>query len=451
VSLAKKGLHANQNAFLFAMAESISDIEVLALRCNSDQSKEYIAEAIRCYKASAYRACIVSTWIAIVFDLIDKIRELSVSGEAVAKALETKHETYISQIQQNNPQGIKSALEFEREILETCRDQLQFFDPHQFVDLIRIREDRHRCAHPSFQKSGIPYYPSAEQARVHIRNAVVHVLAQPPIQGKAALAQLKILVSSSYFPTDLSKAIGQIESSGLKKATSALIIGFVDLLLFGFLDNKDILHRKDKVLVALNATHSMYPDSVETRLGKQLNKIIRQIPDQDFVAVATIVANVTCASSILEQSSIDKICIFISNGLVGDVLSLLGQLSRIEAFTDVIKSRIDNLSFEEIASGVREHDGIRDLVKERVMKLLEGVKSWISANNVMAQAVMPLFPLLTAADVERIIRMPTETDADLRGANGYAEFIKRVRDAGVLEDQLLDNLLESNGVSYLQE
>jgi hypothetical protein len=85
------------------------------------------------------------------------------------------------------------------------------------------------------------------------------------------------------------------------------------------------------------------------------------------------------------------------------------------------------------------------------MKLLEGVKSWISANNVMAQAVMPLFPLLTAADVERIIRMPTETDADLRGANGYAEFIKRVRDAGVLEDQLLDNLLESNGVSYLQE
>jgi hypothetical protein len=195
----------------------------------------------------------------------------------------------------------------------------------------------------------------------------------------------------------------------------------------------------------------MYPDSVETRLGKQLNKIIRQIPDQDFVAVATIVANVTCASSILEQSSIDKICIFISNGLVGDVLSLLGQLSRIEAFTDVIKSRIDNLSFEEIASGVREHDGIRDLVKERVMKLLEGVKSWISANNVMAQAVMPLFPLLTAADVERIIRMPTETDADLRGANGYAEFIKRVRDAGVLEDQLLDNLLESNGVSYLQE
>jgi len=433
------------------MAESIADIEVLALRCNSDQSKEYIAEAIRCYKAGAYRACIVSTWIAIVFDLIDKIRELSLSGDAAAKALETKHETYIAQIEQSNPQGIKSALEFEREILETCRDQLQFFDPHQFVDLIRIREDRHRCAHPSFQRSGIPYYPSAEQARVHIRNAVVHVLAQPPIQGKAALAQLKTLVSSSYFPVDLPKSVALIESSGLKNATNALILGFVDQLLFGFLDDKDILYRQRKALAALNATHFLYPNKVEERLGKQLNKAIRQIADQEFVEAATVVANVACATSILEQPSIDKISSFVSEGLADDVLGLLGQFSRIDSLNDVVRKRIDSLSFEDLAMGVREYDDIHELAKERAMKLLEEVRSYSSANNVILKTVMPLFSSLTAADIERIIRMPSETDADLPGATGYETFIKSVRDSGVLEVSTLNDLLASNGAAYLRE
>lgn len=180
--------------------ENLADIEALALRCRSDESKSYIAEAIRCYRASAYRAAIVNTWVAIVFDLIDKIRELSLSGDAKAKELETRYEMYIDQIQKGNTQGIKSALEFERSILNLCKDELQFFDPQQFTDLVRLREDRHRCAHPSFQHAGIPYHPSAEQARLHIRNAIVYVLAQPPVQGKAALAELKVLVSSAYFP-----------------------------------------------------------------------------------------------------------------------------------------------------------------------------------------------------------------------------------------------------------
>lgn len=179
------------------MIESLADIEALAVRCRSEQSRGYISEAMQCYRAGAYRASIVSTWIAVVFDLIDKVRELAVSGDSTARAIEARYETYIKQIEQGNSAGIKSALEFEREILETCRDQLQFFDPQQFIDLTRLREDRHRCAHPSFQRVGMPYQPSAEQARVHVRNAIVHVLSQPPVQGKAALAELRALVRAS--------------------------------------------------------------------------------------------------------------------------------------------------------------------------------------------------------------------------------------------------------------
>ncbi|WP_236176803.1 hypothetical protein [Pseudomonas qingdaonensis] len=199
------------------MNEGLYDIEILANRCRSDQSREHVTEAIRCYKAGAHRAAIVTTWIAIVFDLLDKIRELSLSGDAGAKKLEEKYTGYISQINNQNQDGIKGALEFERKILETCRDTLQFFDSQQFVDLERLREDRHRCAHPSFQDLGVPYYPSAEQARLHIRNAVIHVLAAPPVQGKAALAKLKLLIASDYFPLDAKNAEVHLRGSSLEK------------------------------------------------------------------------------------------------------------------------------------------------------------------------------------------------------------------------------------------
>ena len=94
------------------MNETLADIEALALSCRSEQSRIYITESIQCYRAGAYRASIVTSWIAVVFDLIDKIRELSLAGDQVAKKLEEKHDTYLEQIASGNPQGIKAALEF---------------------------------------------------------------------------------------------------------------------------------------------------------------------------------------------------------------------------------------------------------------------------------------------------------------------------------------------------
>jgi hypothetical protein len=59
------------------MSEALVDLETLALRCRSEQSRDYIAEALLCYRSGAYRATIVSTWIATVFDLIDKDQGVS--------------------------------------------------------------------------------------------------------------------------------------------------------------------------------------------------------------------------------------------------------------------------------------------------------------------------------------------------------------------------------------
>jgi hypothetical protein len=61
------------------------DLDELVLRCRDEQARQYIEEAVACYKAGAYRSCIVSTWVAVVYDYIHKLRELEMTGDKNAR------------------------------------------------------------------------------------------------------------------------------------------------------------------------------------------------------------------------------------------------------------------------------------------------------------------------------------------------------------------------------
>lgn len=428
--------------------ESLSDIEALSLRCRSEESKSYISEAINCYKVGAFRAAIVNTWIAVVFDLIDKVRELSLSGDNAAKQLEIKYEAYIVQVEQGNEQGKKGALEFERNILEHCKDKLQFFDSQQFIDLLRLREDRHRCAHPSFQRLGVPYKPSAEQARLHIRNAIVNVLSLPPVQGKAALAELKALVSSVYFPNEKVKAVSQLKTSALSNASESLVRGFVDQLVFGFVNDQDSLFYKPQTIAALNAAADLYPAIVEERLAKQINKVIREVPDSLVPGVACLVARVEYAWGIADQASRDKITEFLKNGPADDVLEALVPLYTFDELKPAIEERINTLPFMELSKAINEI-GIGSLGKKRALYFLSQAESWGRANQVFSEVVFPLFEELDREDISKIIKMPCESGSDLLGAHGFTLFVGKVRESVLFEESELNRLLVESGAEYL--
>lgn len=63
----------------------LNDLDELILSCEDPRSRHYIEEAVKCYKAGAYRSSVVACWIAVAFDLVDKIRELSASGDKEAQ------------------------------------------------------------------------------------------------------------------------------------------------------------------------------------------------------------------------------------------------------------------------------------------------------------------------------------------------------------------------------
>jgi hypothetical protein len=99
----------------------LSDLDELVLLCRSDGAKMHIQEAILAYKAGAFRASIVSTWIAVVFDFVDKIRELALAGSKNAKNWIDDYERCQLQYEQGNKQSLNRLLAFENEILFTSR------------------------------------------------------------------------------------------------------------------------------------------------------------------------------------------------------------------------------------------------------------------------------------------------------------------------------------------
>jgi len=193
---------------------SLGDLDELVLSCRTEEARSYISEAVACFKAGAFRASIVASWIAIVYDLLAKIKELALGGDAQAQQITDEVAGLQPGVERGNQAAIRRILEIERDIVETTNDKFGFFDGPQIIDLRRIQDDRNRCAHPTYQGTDQPYSPSAELARAHLVHAIRHVLAVPPVQGKAATAHIIRLVESNFFPIDVAQAKVQLRSVG---------------------------------------------------------------------------------------------------------------------------------------------------------------------------------------------------------------------------------------------
>lgn len=425
------------------MTESLTDIESLVLLCRETKSREYIREAVLCYRSGAYRSTIVNVWIAVVFDLIDKIRELSMAGSQPARVLLTKYETYLSQIEENNQQGVKGALEFEREILGNCKRELQFFDHVQYSDLMRLREDRHQCAHPSFQQPGQPFRPSAELARLHLRNAVLHVLSQPPLQGKEAISAILSEIASTYFPQDLEKAVAVLGRSPIRNGPDSLIRGLVDALVFGVVDPSNFLYGLPQVASALNALVHLRRQDAEERLTNQAGKVIRQVSDRDLHHAITLMVRVPSLFELVEEPSLIRIGEFIRCGPEETVLPVLNCLGKHQRFQSEVISRVDLLEENSLEEAIRNY-GLRESAKERVLRTLSESQDWKRSNYLFNSFLFPIFDILSIEDLERILRMPSETNADLPGSRGFEMFLQLIQRNELIPTDRINMILNRN-------
>jgi hypothetical protein len=166
---------------LLYMYEAFIDLDELIVRCRDKSSRKFIQEAVSCYKAGAFRSCIVSTWNAVVFDFLHKLRELELFGDKEASKLLEEFDKL-----RTGNKKYKELWQFESDIPEIALSKFELLSNVEKSDIDRLFEDRSRCAHPSMTSLEEPFEATAELARYHLRSAVTHLLQRPPVQGRAA-------------------------------------------------------------------------------------------------------------------------------------------------------------------------------------------------------------------------------------------------------------------------
>lgn len=261
------------------LASPLEDLDELILRCRDDKARQYLAEAVASYKSGAFRSAIVATWIAVCFDVIEKLRELALAGDREA-------EKQVQDIDATRRTGdLTRALKFERELLVLAKDKFELISPLEFIDLDRLQADRNRCAHPSLTSDDQAYMPSAELARLHIHSAVTHLLQHPPVQGKFALDRLLQEVDSDYFPTSVKDAKLVFSSGPLRRPRDSLVRNFVLVLLKALLKKEPDWKRQRRRSTALQAAGQLHPKQYAGILAEKLSALFRAVADADLMLV----------------------------------------------------------------------------------------------------------------------------------------------------------------------
>jgi hypothetical protein len=272
------------------MDPHLTDLDALILRVRSRRSREYIAEAVAAYRVGAYKAAIVGTWIAVSFDILSKIRELSQAGD---KAAVTFMEDFDKAVANGNRERL---LKLENELLDKASDPFAFIGQQEKLHLSRLKEDRNLCSHPAFSTEAELFQPRPELVRLHIVTAVETLLAAAPVQGRTMITAFADDVPSPSFPREREQAIRYVAERYLSRLRASSLDSFATVLLKGFL-RRDVAGWKGheaSILHALAAIarhhlHAWRSDvrelalrQIESASGDQLGRVfglLKEFPD----------------------------------------------------------------------------------------------------------------------------------------------------------------------------
>jgi len=314
-------------------------LDELWASCRAENAKVAFGEAVAAYRSGAYRACIVSTWTAVVFDYLGKLRELELSGNGEARRILESFENA------RRSHNVGDALKLEAQVLDDATARFELLSPIEKEDLVRLREDRHRCAHPSLLTLDEPYQPTAELARCHMRSAASHLLSRPPLQGREAWTRLWADISSDYFPEDSGAATERIQVR-LSRARPTLVRQLaVELTQRLFDPASAALHGRCRA--ALLATTKLYHSDVERLLADKLAALAADVPDPQLGLVLSYCSSVGPSWSCLGSATQGRLTTFVERTEDG---SALADALEVNALRHLALSRVGGLDDDGLAT-----------------------------------------------------------------------------------------------------
>jgi hypothetical protein len=312
----------------------------------------------------------------------------------------------------------------------------------------RLFDDRNRCAHPTYEQSGAATYrPSAELARMHIRNAIVHVLQQPPVQGKVAIDAIVAQVKSPYFPA-APNLVKQALEKQIGRGRPALITGLVDRLIWDMFGGADLLASPSNV-AALGAILDLHRAVAEPRVRSQAAKAITNSTGGKLSVACTLVAQIPEAWEGLDEVQRNKFNRWMDTGNTIFVAPLVKICVNRPQLREAALQRIATADLDALGQIVAI--GVGAEAVDRAVEMFTEATSRHRANQISTALVMPLIDYVTPDHVRAIIRSPTEKGSDLHYAGGMKLFIVAVRERKILPQKELEDLLREHGFEYLLE
>lgn len=417
------------------MASLLEDLDELTLRCRDAKARLYIEEAVASYRSGAFRSSIVACWIAVCFDVIDKLRELALAGDREA-------EKHVHEIELTRRDGdVTRALKFERELLSIAKDKFELISPLEFVDLERLQTDRNRCAHPSLTTDEQAYAPSAELARLHLHSAVTHLLQHPPAQGKYALDRLLRDVESEYFPTGAKEARVAFAAGPLKRPRDSLIRNFVLVLAKALLNDKPDYKRRMRLEAAIIATSQLHPRVYSVTLRERLSTLFRAVPDESLSSTIYFLRDVKDSWQYLEADVVQRIRNYVQKLPASDFedLEFLLQWPQVQAQA---RQRVNSANRDEIYGAL--FFGMPTEIADRFITIYLASASFDEA-NACAKQLMTSTGDFSADHVRRILT-EAGSKVQVRGSFQLEALIANLRGKNKLSADEFERLLMDNNL-----
>ena len=357
----------------------LTDLEELVLTCSDPRSRTYIQEAVNCYKAGAYRSAVVACWIAVAFDLIDKLRTIAATGD---KAAEQWIEKFDRARQTND---LVVSLELERNLVADVCTKFEFISPLEKIDLERLRDDRNRCAHPSHVSDTQVFTVPPELARLHIVSSIRSVLSQEAAYGKSVLDRLLAELDGNSFPNRPAGIRTILESGPLCRPRESLFRNYVDILVKRTTSVEERYERRSRASEVLSVLKSMHPKAWEEQFPQVLKKAMRTRAHESehLLAVVSWVGSKPGASlwSYFTPDDQLRIRTFVEN-MPGENIDLLEDIfaQKNHALYEVAVQRIRRAGADEIVDG-----GWFTLPEEaidRLLRLYSHVRNFDEANKI---------------------------------------------------------------------
>lgn len=391
-------------------------LEELYLQCRNNSSRNHIEEAINCYKAGAYRACIVATWIALVYDFVEKVNELSLTEDKVAIELKEK----IENIRKEN--DISAFLTFEKSVLKEMTERFELLSPIERKMLERLNEDRNLCAHPSMNGEGTRFNATPELARYHLNNVIEFVLSKPPVQGKSALNNILNNIDSDYYPIERNKIRIILTEGPLARSKESLKRQFLRSLLYKYVSNIESKLIHEKYPNTLVVFWELNKGFIGNELLNYIQNILNDNVRADYLKIGELLANIPDIYHGLSETNKIRIEKFV---LQDAPIYILSVLNCINELSDVIKQRINDFNDEQLFEFIQKYPDTNPMLKnleysiDKLMELFKDSGSYRQSED-RFKKILYFVPILTEKHINDIIEVSLKND-QIRDAFGLRD------------------------------